>query len=257
MAQQSQKDPREYLPYLQKLQGMSQLRKQFTIDNDLKRYGKALAHLFTLDEFEELKAYVEKHELHSQAINLYRYQASHLNELMKMYADYLSSRNRFREAGVAYEYLSDYNSSCEAYQAANMWREALSSASLIPMPEDELSSLAESLAEGLVESKDHFPAATIQLDYLHDVENAVRTFCKGYFFAEAMRVVGLNCRPELLDSVVNPGLVEGSASMTEMLADMKGQLGAQVPRLRELRQKKAEDPCKSLIRRRLFCGPAF
>ncbi|GAB7355004.1 hypothetical protein MBLNU459_g5613t2 [Dothideomycetes sp. NU459] len=242
VAQQSQKDPREYLPYVQGLGEMSQLRRQFTIDHDLKKNAKALTHLFALDEFDELKAYMSKHELHKETIHLYRYQAQKLKELMKIYADFLSGHNRFREAGIAYEYLGDYASACDAYQAANMWRECLSSATLIPMGEDELASTAESLADGLVEAKDYYSAATIRLEYLDDVEGAVRTFCKGYHFAESIRVLGIRRRREFLETVVDPGLVEGSATMTELLADMKGQLGAQVPRLRELRQKKEEDP---------------
>lgn len=242
VAQQSQKDPREYLPYVQGLGEMSQLRRQFTIDHDLKKNSKALTHLFALEEFDELKTYMSKHELHSEAIHLYRYQSQRLMELMRICADFLSSRNRFKEAGIAYEYLTDYTAACDAYQAANMWRECLSSATLIPMGEDEITSTAESLADGLVEAKDYYPAAIIRLDYLNDVEGAVRTYCKGYYFAEAIRILGMQRRRELLESVVDPGLVEGSATMTELLADMKGQLGAQVPRLRELRQKKEEDP---------------
>lgn len=246
VAQQSQKDPREYLPYLQGLQEMPEIRRKFTIDHDLKRHGKALAHLFTMDNFEELKTYMSVHELHSQAVELYKYQAGRLSELMRIYADYSSSRNRFKEAGIAYEYLLDYTAASDAYRAANMWRECLASATLAPLPEDEVKSLAEALAEGAVESKDHFSAATIYLDYLQDVETATRTFCKGYFYAEALRVIGLQRRKDLVETVVDAGLVEGSATMTELLADMKTQLAAQVPRLRELRQKKAEDPRKYL-----------
>ena len=102
VAQQSQKDPREYLPYIQGIGELPPLRKRFAIDNDLKKHSKALGHLFALDEFDELKAYMIKHELHKDATHLYRYQAQRLNEVMKIYADFLSSRNRFKEAGVAY-----------------------------------------------------------------------------------------------------------------------------------------------------------
>jgi len=59
-----------------------------------------------------------------------------------------------------------------------------------------------------------------------------------------MRVVTLHRRPELIEEVIDPGLVEASGSMTEFLAECKGQLQAQVPRLRELRIKKEEDPRK-------------
>ncbi|KAK5165983.1 hypothetical protein LTR04_000926 [Oleoguttula sp. CCFEE 6159] len=241
IAQQSQKDPREYMPYLQSLQEMSTLRKQFTIDDDLKRNAKALTHLHELAAFDELEQYVVKHELYSDALALYRYQTERYDEVMRLYAKFLSSRSKFKEAGIAYEYLSDYTSASEAYRAANLWREALSSATLVPLSAAEIAELALALADGLVESKDFFAAALIHLDYLADVETAVRTWCKGYFFAEALRVVGLRGRRNLLETV-DAGLTEGSAVVTELLADCKSQLGAQVPRLRELRLKKADDP---------------
>lgn len=242
VAQQSQKDPREYLPYLQGLQEMQPLRQRFAIDNDLKRYSKALAHLHGLEAFEELKSYMQKHELYGIAMNFFRYDMGKLNEIMRLQAGFLSSRNRYKEAGIAYEYLQDYASAYEAYRAANQWRECLSSATFIPLPEEELATLAYDLAEGQTEAKDFSSAATIQLEYLNDLDAAARSLCKGYFFAEAIRVIGLWRKPELLANVIDPGLIEGSASMTELLADMKSQLNAQVPRLRDLRRKKAEDP---------------
>ena len=46
----------------------------------------------------------------------------------------------------------------------------------------------------------------------------------------------------MLKTIIDPGLIEASATMTEMLSEMKSQLSAQVPRLRELRQRKLDDP---------------
>lgn len=112
----------------------------------------------------------------------------------------------------------------------------------IPLPQSQLHSLAHTLADALVESKDFFSAATIHLDYLSDISTAARLFCKGYFFADALRIIGLHQRLDLLEPVIDVGLVEGMSSMTELLADCKSQLHAQVPRIRDLRTKKAEDP---------------
>ena len=106
----------------------------------------------------------------------------------------------------------------------------------------QLHSLARTLAEVLIESKDFFSAATIHLDYLSDLSTATKIFCKGYYFAEAIRIAGLNQRMDLLETVIDPGLVNGMGSMIELLADCKSQLNAQVPRIRELRLKKVEDP---------------
>lgn len=93
-------DPREYLPFLQNLQETSQLRKQYSIDNHLGRYAKALEHLHALGDFEELKVYVEKHELYKTALTLYRYEEDALKGIMRLYADFLHSHSSFKEAGI-------------------------------------------------------------------------------------------------------------------------------------------------------------
>ena len=93
-----------------------------------------------------------------------------------------------------------------------------------------------------MESKDYQSAAIIHQDYLRDVEISARVFCKGYYYADALRLLGLQKRGDLIESIVDAGLIEGMATMTELLADCRNQLNAQVPRIRELRVKKAEEP---------------
>ena len=242
VAQQSQKDPKEYLPFLRNLQGMSVVRRQYSIDDHLGRYKKALKHLCELGAFNEVKDYTIKHGLYSEALVFYRYQENKLREIMRLYADFLQQNGKFKEAGVAYEYLNDYASASEAFRQAYLWKESLSCATLIPLPQPQLLSLAQTLADILSETKDFYSAAIIHLDYLADIATAGRTFCRGYFFADALRIVGLRQRPDLLETIIDTGLVEGMASMTELLADCKSQLNAQIPRIRELRTKKAEDP---------------
>lgn len=242
VAQQSQKDPKEYLPYLQNLLDQQPLRQRFSIDNDLKRYRKALTSLHAMEEFEELKAYVGKHELHGAAMELYRYDDAKIHELMGLYATFLLSRNRYEDAGIAFDFIKDYSQAYEAYRSASMWRESLASAALVPITDSELTTLAQDLAGGQEESKDFVAAATIYVDYLDDLPYALKLLCKAHKFAEAMRLAVQKKQPELIAKVVDQGLIESSATMTELLADMKTQLNEQVPRIRELRQKKAEDP---------------
>lgn len=244
VAQQSQKDPREYLPYLQSLHDMQPLRRQFAIDNDLRRHRKALTHLHELDVFDELKDYMTKHELHSTAMELYRYDKTRMHQLMVLYAGYLSSRNRYQDAGIAYEFVQDYTNAYEAYRSASMWQESLACAALVPISQDQLTSLAQNLADGLEEAKNFAEAAMIYDDYLHDPTQSLKLLCKAYKFPDAIRKATQRQKeiPNLIPEVIDPGLIEASATMTELLADMKTQLNAQVPRLRELRVKKAEDP---------------
>jgi elongator complex protein 1 len=247
VAQQSQKDPREYLPYLQRLQDMEPLRQRFAIDNDLKRYPKALGQLHALDAFDEVKSYAAKHELYTQAIELYRYDNARLLDLMRIYADFLSSRNRYKEAGIAYEYIGDFASAFENYRStAGLWRECLTCAALVEMEDTRIADVARDLAEACEESKDYTSAATIHLEYLDDLPTAIATLCKAFSFADAIRLAARHRQPSLLTSTIDPGLIDASATLTELLADMRTQLHHQLPRLRDLRHKKLLDPMSFL-----------
>lgn len=79
---------------------MSLLRRQFSIDNHLGRFKKALNYLHDLKAFEEVKTYVLKHGLYVEALELYQYQADQLVEIMRLYANHLQQSFKFVEAGI-------------------------------------------------------------------------------------------------------------------------------------------------------------
>ena len=249
VAQQSQRDPREYLPFIQDLHALPELRRKFVIDDHLERRTKALDHLKAIQSsddsaFDELCKYTTKHNLYHDALKLYRYEPAKLNTLTGLYAEYLQSISSFREAGLAYESLGDYPKATSCYRAAGAtcWQECLATAQLsLAMSEESKNELASTLADALWEAKDYEAAATIYQEYLNNTEMAVKSLCKGYHFAKAIRLVLLH-RADLLETAIDTGLAESLGSTTEFLADCKGQLAAQVPRIAELRRKAAEDP---------------
>lgn len=212
------------------------------IDNHLSRWPKVLDHLHALNDFPAFEAHTQKHSLYPQALHLYRYSSTHLASLTRLYAAYLSSKSQHKDAALAYESLSDYQNAAESYRLAHLWREALTCASLIPLGESAITTFTTQLADALTELKDYHAAATIQADYLSNIEAATRLLCKGSFFVDATRLITLHKQQHLLASVLDPGLAEAQASTTELLAEMKSQLSAQVPRIRELRLKKAAEP---------------
>lgn len=252
VAQQSQRDPREYLPFLQKLQEMAILRRHFSIDDYLGRYSKALSHLYKLskDDHSELEAYLVKHALYKDALTLYRYQPSRVDSIMGLYASYLESHSQFHEAAIAYEYLHLYGHASTCYQRASpsYWRESIFCASQQSplLSQEAFNSLATSLAESLTEAKDYESAAHIHMTYLSSIPTAVTLLCKGYHFASALQLASLHSttHPELLSAggPIDTGLTETHSASTELLAECKAQLLAQVPRIRELRLKAAADP---------------
>ncbi|KAL1884313.1 hypothetical protein VTK73DRAFT_7 [Phialemonium thermophilum] len=260
VARQSQRDPREYLPFIHNLHEMTQLRRQFAIDDHLGRQEKALGHLRALKAFDELQVYVKKHNLYTTALGLYRYDDDQIKILTDLYASHLESVSRFREAGLAYESIGNFTKATTCYRTAgaSSWRECLFAAQqqIPPLSGPALSDLAGDLAEALYEAKDYTAAATIQLEYLGSIEVAIRYLCKGYHFADAFRLVSLRNRPDLLGTAVDSGLADALSSSTEFLADCKAQLKAQVPRVLELRRKAVEDPLGFYEGERPFAGAA-
>lgn len=246
IAQKSQEDPREYLPFMQNLQEMEEVQRFFSIDDYLGRHSKALGHLQTLDEFDKVLLYTRKHELYKDAMSLYRYKTTELDSLMAIYAEHLEAKSQLREAGLAYETLGNFTKATSCYLAsgAAQWREALTCALLQdpPLEGESRSKLALQLIDALTESKDFFAAATIQLEYLDSLEGGLKFLCKGFYFSDAMHLATLRGRPDLLSSIIDPSLGDALASSTELIADCKAQLRAQVPRIRELREKAASDP---------------
>ncbi|KAF4451349.1 elongator complex protein 1 [Fusarium austroafricanum] len=246
VAQQSQRDPREYLPFIQNLHSLPELRRHFEIDDHLERRVKALGHLQTMDVFDELLAYTTKNSLYHDALRLYRYDAPRLREITAAYAAYLESTSAYREAGLAYESLENYTKATSCYRTAGAtcWQECLYTAAQQqpPMSAEAISDLANNLADALWEAKDYSAAGTIHLEYLDSIDMAVRCLCKGYHFSDAIRLVVQRNRPDLLTTSVDTGLADALGTTTEFLADCKAQLKAQVPRVAELRRKAIEDP---------------
>jgi len=73
VAEKSQKDPKEYLPFLNTLKKMETNYQRFTIDKYLKRYEKAIGHLSKCgpEYFPECLNLVKDKNLYKEALKLY------------------------------------------------------------------------------------------------------------------------------------------------------------------------------------------
>jgi elongator complex protein 1 len=242
VAQHSQRDPREYMPFLQSLHALPPLRRQFEIDNHLRRYSKALSSLHALSSHNEVETYTVKHKLFTAALALYKYDIHHQTTITALYASHLQSQSRHADAAMAYESINDHASAYPLYALAHRWRESLTCAQLADLPSNQFQSLARSLATTCIESRDYRSAATIFADHLSDIPEAARLLCKGSLFQDATYLLAVHGQRTLIPEVVDTGLREKSGEITELLADCKAQLNAQIPRIQELRIKKAEDP---------------
>ncbi|RMD39752.1 hypothetical protein DV735_g5366, partial [Chaetothyriales sp. CBS 134920] len=255
IAQHSQRDPREYMPFLQSLNALPLLRRKYTIDSHLKRYTKALASLVALEAHDEAEAYTLKHTLYTDALDLYKYSPVHKQQLTRLYATHLASQSQNLHAAVLYESLGDYSSAQPLYALAHRWREALTCASLVPVTPSNLTALATQLATTQVEEhRDYRAAAYIHEHYLRDPTNAAKLLCKGSYFAEALLLLSQHQqqdRPSTppagsvhaqATAIIDPILLDKSSELLSLLNDCTTQLASQLPRILELRRIKALDP---------------
>lgn len=245
VAQQSQKDPKEYLPFLQELQKQDLLRRKFSIDTHLKKYSKALGHLAEMegeDSFQEALEYIKDHQLYKDALKIYRYSSEKQKAILHIQAPYLQGKRLYSEAALVYEYLGENDDALDAYQLAGDWRQALALVHLPEFDQERRDDVTQHLADLTLEWRQYKDSAVINLEYLKDIAQAVRCYCKGYLFDDAIRICTLHKLPELLEKEVDPILLESFSTISELLADCKGQVESQVKRIRELREKKTQDP---------------
>ena len=263
VAQNSQRDPREYLPFLQSLNSLPISRRHFQIDDHLKNFPKALDSLHEMKAYNELEAYGVKHLLYTHAMTLYKYDNSRLRRMSTLYASHLVSTSQNQAAATLYESLGDNLTAYPLYALAHRWRESLNCASLAGISQDQLRSHAISLASTLTEeTRDYRSAATIHLDYCSDRIAAARILCKGSYFAEATRLLTIpvsatiqSSHPSqdpaptttatprsLISSIIHPALTESFSALLPLLSDAQSQFATQTTRILHLRDLKSLDP---------------
>ncbi|KAJ2960629.1 hypothetical protein NQZ79_g4082 [Umbelopsis isabellina] len=252
VAQQSQKDPREYLPFLQELQELEKFYQRFKIDDHLKRYRKAIDNLSKAGDkhFDELVAYARKHALYTVALQLYPNASNERKALLLAYAEYLQGRTQYDEAAIAYTLAGANQDALDAYCLGNSWKEALSIAKQLQYSEDAISDLAYGLIDSLKEKRRYDEAARVALDYakvsnflapeIQDVENAVESLIRGNHWSESVRVSHSFGRADLIETHIKPGLAETFSQHKDDIKDMQEQFEKQITRLRELREKKPD-----------------
>ncbi|KTB03061.1 Elongator complex protein 1 [Nakaseomyces glabratus] len=245
VAQKSQMDPREYLPFLQSLYEETENRRKYMIDDYLGNYEKALGHLISTESdstivSDEIINYVETHNLFLNALATFRYETNKQNMIYKSYAKDLQSKQEYKDAAIIFEMLGEYQNAVNAYKSAKSWKPALSIAEL-KFP-DDVQELANDLVSSLTFEHKYEDAAQVELIYLKNVREAVKYYCKSYKYDTAILTATNTNNIKFIEEIVDTELSDGFGVIAELLADCKGQINSQLRRLRELRTKKEEDP---------------
>ncbi|KAK9712591.1 putative elongator complex protein 1 [Basidiobolus ranarum] len=243
VAQQSQKDPREYLPFLTELQQLEQYYQRYRIDDHLGRHSKALMNLNLAGNqyFDDCLEYIKKYNLYVYALELFSTDSEKHNAVLDIYGDFLHTQSQFEEAGISYMMCGKLEKALESYQRALCWQEVFSLVHQLKYDDSEVAALGRSLASQLKDKRMCKDAAVILLDYVKDPEEAVDTLTNGNLWNEALRISNLYDRSDLIETHIKPGLVESFNHLNEDISEMNDQLSKQTTRLAEIRAKKAQE----------------
>ncbi|KAK2514103.1 elongator complex protein 1 [Columba livia] len=245
VAEKSQKDPKEYLPFLNTLQKMEANYQRYTIDRHLKRYTKALAHLSKCgpEHFSEFLNLVKDQNLYCEALKLYPSSTQEYKDISDAYGEYLIQKQLYEQAALIFARAGIFAKALDAFQNCGSWQQALCMASRLGYTKDKLSSLARSMTGKLVEQRRHAEAAILLEQYTQDYEEAVLLVLEGSLWEEALRLIHKYGRLDILETNFKPAILEAQKSQLTFLDSQKTAFLHHRSRLqvvRELKQKACE-----------------
>lgn len=223
VAEKSQKDPKEYLPFLNTLKKMETNYQRYTIDKHLKRYKKALHHLSKCgqEHFAEFLNLVRDQKLYNEALKMYPVESQEYKEVSCAYGEYLSEQQHQEQAGLLFSRCGETQRALDAFVSSTSWQHALCMAAKLGFPEDKLANLARSLAEKLLEQRRHSEAALLLEQYAKDCEEAITALIEGATWDEALRLVYLYNRQDILETNLKPALLEAHNNQTSFVESQK------------------------------------
>lgn len=242
VAEKSQKDPKEYLPFLNMLKTLEPNYQRYTIDKHLKRYRKALHHLSKCGEehFTELLNLVKDQRLYSDALELFSSDSQQYKTLSVAYAEHLVEQQQAEQAGLLLWRCGETVRALQAFVNCTSWRNALAVATRIPLSPEQLTQLARDLAEKLLEARRHTEAALCLEQYAKDCEEAISALIEGAAWEEALRLIYLYNREDIIETNLKAAILDAHSSQMSFIESQKVLFIRHKNRLAVVRELKAK-----------------
>ncbi|CAG04536.1 unnamed protein product [Tetraodon nigroviridis] len=258
VAEKSQKDPKEYLPFLNMLKSLEQNYQRYTIDRHLKRYRKALQHLSKCgdEHFPEALQLVREQKLYAEALRLYTADSPHYKALSCAYAEHLVEQHQAEQAGLLLWRCGELTGALQAFVSSSSWRNAVCVAQQIPLPPEHLALLARDLAAKLTEQRRHAEAAVLLDQYAKDCEEAILALITGACWEEALRLIHSHGRHDITETNLKPALLEAVGTQSAFLDARVATFTRHRARLAVVREQKAKARLDMLEEDGLDCPDA-
>ncbi|XP_077201588.1 elongator complex protein 1 isoform X2 [Paroedura picta] len=238
VAEKSQKDPKEYLPFLNQLKKMESNYQRYSIDKHLKRYPKALSHLAKCgaEHFPELLNLVKEQSLYKEALKLYPLDTQEYKAISDAYGEYLILKHLPEEAGLIFFRCGAFQKALDAFQISGNWKQALCAAAELHYTEDKLASLARTIAGKCIEKRRFADAAVLLEQYAKDYEEAILVLLEGTAWEEALRLIYKYNRTDIVETNIKPSLLEAQRNHLAFLESQKVMFSRHQKRLSVVRK---------------------
>lgn len=239
VAKKSQKDPREFLPFLNELKVLDENYRKFKIDFHLKKFDKALVHISLCGEerFDEALGLVKTHNLYRDALAAYKNDAECYKKIAHAYGDYLRENGKFENASVMYERAGLLSQAVTCAKHVLDWQRCLALAKKEGIyPQD----LAMSLVPSLMEHGRHEEAYELLKKYGNNISEGIMCLMKGNLYLRAIFETKIE-NAELLGTIVVPDLLSYKETLAFSLNADRDLFLQQKSRLQFIREKKSKE----------------
>ncbi|CAN6282278.1 unnamed protein product [Urochloa humidicola] len=239
VALNSQKDPKEFLPFLKSLECLPPAVMRYTIDLKLGRYESALRNIVSAgNEYHEdcMKLLNSNPQLFPLALQLFN-EPEKRNEILEAWGDHLSEEKCFGDAALTYQCCSSYQKSLKAYRDCGDWKGVFTVAGLLELGKKEITQLAHELCDEFQALGKPGDAARVALEYCSDADKGVSYYIMAREWEEALRVAYMVSRHDLVETV-RDAASECAASLVSEYQEGLLKVGKYVARYLAVRQRR-------------------
>ncbi|CAO2826148.1 unnamed protein product [Amaranthus hypochondriacus] len=203
VALNSQRDPKEFLPFLQELERMPTLFMQYKIDLRLQRYEKALKHIVSCGEAYHsdcMALLKDQPQLFPRGLQLFT-EITKKNQVYEAWGDHLMTEKCFEDAATTFLCCYCLEKALKAYRACGHWSGVFTVAGLLKLDKDDILKLAHELCEELQALGKPAEAAKIALEYCGDVSSTISLLISAREWEEAIRIAFMHNNDSLITEV--------------------------------------------------------
>ncbi|KAJ7971300.1 Elongator complex protein 1 [Quillaja saponaria] len=239
VALNAQRDPKEFLPFLQELERMPDFLMRYNIDLRLLRFEKALRHIISAGDayYSDCMTLMKKNpQLFPLGLQLITEPTKRMS-VLEAWGDYLTDEKCFEDAAITYLSCSSFEKALKSYRACGNWSGVLTVAGFLKRGKDEITHLAHEICEELQALGKPGEAAKIALQYCGDVNRAVNLLICARDWEEALRISFMHRMEDLVSDVKSASLECASMLISEYEEGLE-KVGKYLARYLAVRQRR-------------------